>query len=236
MSIIEEQLLKEKIDSRDYAWFSSGGNRSRVKRFLKTNQVSSALLFDLWSVRELRYDLTSLQQLPEDIIIEIIKNAGSKSRDITRAMFTETLLKQEITYDIVNQHINLLELGMYFLAWETIPKTMLLHGNFDTFMQLICGMNNDFFTYQKERKGAIVAVARAENTKLDEIVEFLCSMPTHVSYELITALSKVIFFSDGLVSFMRTNLDGNSFYSVMEHIITRNNCSINAKARFLLEK
>lgn len=235
MPIIDESLLQEKVDSRDNEWFNKGGNRSRVKRFLKTTQVNPALLFDLWNIREIRYDLVSLQQLPEDIVIQIITNAGTKKRDITKAMFTETLLKQEITFDIVNQYIQQLELGMFFLAWETIPKTMLLHGDFDMFLSLVCGMNNDFWTYQKERKGAVVSIARVELDKLDEIIKFLCPMPAHVSYELIQALSKVIFFSDELVSFMRHNLDEQNFYSVMEHIISRNNCSINVKARFLLE-
>lgn len=235
MPIIDEKLLQEKVDSRDNEWFSKGGNRSRVKRFLKTTQVNPALLFDLWNIREIRYDLVSLQTLPEDIVIQIITNAGSKKRDITKAMFTETLLKQEINFDIVTQYIQQIELGMFFLAWETIPKTMLLHGDFDMFLSLVCGMNNDFWTYQKERKGAAVSIVRAEPNKLDEIIKFLCSMPAHVSYEIIQALSKVVFFPDELVSFMRHNLDEQNFYSVMEHIISRNNCSINVKARFLLE-
>lgn len=235
MPIIDEKILQEKIDSRDTEWFSKGGNRSRVKRFLKTTQLNSALIFDLWSIREIRYDLVSLQKLPEDIVIDIIQNAGNKKRDITKAMFTETLLKQEITFDIVTQYIQQIELGMFFLAWETIPKTMLLHGDFNAFLTLVSGMNNDFWTYQKERKGAIVSIVRAVPEKLDEIIKFLCSMPAHVGFEIIQALSKIVFFPDELVTFMRHNLDEQTFYSVMEHIVSRNNCSVNIKARFLLE-
>ena len=73
-------------------------------------------------------------------------------------------------------------------------------------------MNNDFWTYQKERKGAIVSLIRAEPTILDEIIKFICPMPAHVSYEFLNALSKIVFFSDELVSFMRTNLDQSTFF------------------------
>lgn len=236
MSIINEKLLQQKIQSRDHEWFNKGGNRSRVKRFLKTKQLDNALLFDLWTIRELRYDLVSLQKLPEDIVIEIITNAGTKKRNITKAMYTEALLKQEITSNIVTQHIQQIGLGLLFVAWETIPKTMLLYGDWNSFLKLVTGMNNDFWTFQKERKGAIVSLVRAIPDKLDEIVKFICPMPAHVSYEFLDTLSKVVFFPDELVSFMRKGLDPNTFLSVMEHIISRNNCSINMKARFLLEK
>ena len=130
-----KKILQEKIQSRDKEWFSKGGNRSRVKRFFKTKQLDSALLFDLWTVRELRYDLVSLQRLPEDIVIEIITNAGNKKRNITKAMYTEALVKQEISNKIVTQYIQQGELGLYLIAWETIPKTMLLYGDWNTFLK-----------------------------------------------------------------------------------------------------
>ncbi len=219
MSIIDEKFLQEKIDSRDFTWFSTGGNRSRVKRFFKTTQLNSALLFDLWNVRSIRYDLVSMQSLPEDLVIEIICEAGSKKRDITKAMYIETLLKQKITQAIITQHIQQVDLGLYLVAWEVIPKTMLLYSDFDAFMQIVSGMNNDFWTFQKERKGAVVSIIRAEPSKLDEIIHFLCPMPSHVSFEIISALSKIVFFSDELVSFLRSSLDQSTFLSVMEHII-----------------
>lgn len=234
--LIDETLIREKIFHKDYKWFSSGGNRSRLKRFFKTNQLPDDLLLELWKIREIRYDLVSLQKLPESIIIDIISKVGLKSRDITKAIYTETLIKQEITQNLIEQYIMKLDLGLIFLTWETIPKTMSQYIDFDSFLQSVCGMNNDFYTFLNERKGALISIIRADNSKFEPAVKFICSMPSTVSFEFLSVFSNIVYFSDEIISYMRTNLDDVFFYSLMEHIISRNNCSINMKARFLLEK
>ena len=88
MGLLTEQDLQSKINSQDYEWFTKGGNRSRFKRFIKTNQINEQLLRDLFQVREIRYDLISFQQLPEDIVIDIINLVPIKGKKyITKPIF-----------------------------------------------------------------------------------------------------------------------------------------------------
>lgn len=244
MPKIDKDILKQKAQSQDNTWFSKGGNRSRVKRFLKIHQLEDDLLFDLWSIRSIRYDLINLQYLPNKILIEIITCAGFKKRNITKAMYIEALLKQKITSNIVTQYIEKNELELYFVAWEMIPKTMLLYGNWYDFLNIVTGQDKDdlyekensFTILEKERKGAIISLVRVHPEKLEEIVKFISCCSSPLIYEFITTLCKSIFFPDKIISFMRTNLEHIIFSSIMDILISRNNCSINMKARFLLEK
>lgn len=233
--MFNEDTLKEKIDSNDLSWFSKGGNRSRIKRFLKSTQLDDNLLIYFWKIRELRYDLISNQKLPKSIVLDIISQVNKKKRNITKSMYIECLLKQNIDDDIFSSIISQ-SIDLYFIAWETIPRTMFLYDNFDDFLKSVCGMNNDFWSYQTERIKAVVSIIRSIPKESERVIKFICLQPPMVSFEFLNTLSKVTFFKDETIKYMKKNIDLQTYFFIMEHIISRNNCSINQKALFLLEK
>ena len=232
---LQLDTIKNKLNNNDISWFTKGGNKSRIRSFLKKNTLDDSLIKQLWEIRSLRYDLITTQKLDKKAVIQIILDINHKNINITKAMYIATLVNQKLDSFIIKTYIENDDLNyqLYLLAWASIPKTMLQYAKFDLFLDRI--NNSEYLAYLKEKTRAVVAIAR-KTDKLKELINFFCSYPNQQNIEYIITLSKLLYFTDDIITIIYDKLDNGDYNNIMAYLTSKDNCSINMKAKFLLEK
>lgn len=235
---ITKELIQEKINSNNKSWFTKGGNRSRLKRFLKSNQLDNNLLKNLWQVERLQRDLVSTQKLPSDIIKSCLYYSKL-------SIFKEILDSQEIKPEYLNIIAD--DSRLFIISWQHIPDILYQQKYYDLFLERIFDESVDI--HDDKIQHSIIDVLRWRPSTLDDIFLKIKeksnndSLISVIHIDLIELLARYVFFPDELIVYLKQELTNESkswgitwYNKIMDILLAKNHCSINMKASYLLQK
>lgn len=235
---ITREIIQEKLDSSDNSWFIKGGNRSRVKRFLKANQLDNEMLTQLWNIERIQRDLANTQKLPDDIIESCLYYSKL-------SIFKEILDSQEIK----PEHIKIIanDVRLFVISWQHIPDTLYGQGYYDLFLERIFDESVDI--HDQKIQHSIIDVLRWRPSTFDDIFKKIKeksnddSLAGLIHIDIIELLARYIFFPDEFIHYLKQELInenkswGTQWYNkIMDILISRDHCSVNMKASYLLQK
>lgn len=236
MILTKEDLIKKiKDDPRNTNWVMKGGNRSRIRSLFKREKFSISEIEYLWTVEQLRYEIIRSQTVSKRIIKLIIQKKAATKKGNT-SIFVGMLVNQKMTKEIIEYIEHRLKYSdSFFISWKIIPETMNKLGSFDNLIDSIdsvtsLGFNND------SSFSALVNASKLGNDKLKAILFKLVDKKYNMG-NFLSAIAKSIYLEDDIIDLIK-NSDGVEellYFSFMEKVISRNNCSLNKKALFYLE-
>lgn len=234
---LEDVIEHSKISPPDIKWLSE--SKTRIKLIIKKHKLEENVIRYLWSEVTLRRPLVKDQNLPDDIIDEIINlTLDNKRRHVSSSVYKETLLNQNIK----DEHIEKIWSQVYstnaFTNLITLSKTLPQKLISVIGLQSIIDDVVKPKTITVESKTSICsAIIHYDNSLLDDIAHaFLDQKDVWIIDNVMSTFSKIAYFNDELVDDLYQAVDEMSFYHILQSLMSRNNCSYYIQAKYLLNK
>ena len=235
MKIILQDLI-DKAKTNDTKWLYEIKTVSWLKGLLNSKLDETTIRF-LWNRNDVHWDIVRYQKIPDDMLKDLFEDymGMRKKKGVNAATFKQAVVSQNITPEIVKitEDANNFPNEAYFVLWSTIPEKMVQMADLET---LINNVNDDTYSefgfYVKE---SLIAVVREVPETMQKMMEKVLST-INLREEIIPTLGKLVYFDDETIELIRQTVGVMTFYAFMEHLISRDHCSVSAKAKYLLSK
>jgi hypothetical protein len=235
MKITLQDLINH-AKSSDIKWLYEIKTVSWLKGLLN-NKLDEVTIRFLWNRNDIHWDIVRYQKIPSDMVKDLFEDymGMRKKKGVNAATFKQAIVSQNITPEIVKltEDVNNFPNEAYFMLWSTIPEKMVKMADITTFINNISDVTyKDFGFYVKE---SLIALVREVPETMVTVMEKVL-VSKDLCEEIIPTLGKLVFFDDETIELIRQTVGVMTFYTFMEHLISRDHCSVSAKAKYLLSK
>jgi hypothetical protein len=230
------QDLIDNAKKNDTKWLFEIKTVSWLKGLLN-NKLDEQTIRFLWNRSDIHWDIVRYQKIPDDMVKELVEDyiGLRKKKGINAATFKQAVISQNITPEIVKltEDVNNFPNEAYFVLWTTIPAKMVEIADLTTFVNNISDETyKDFGYYVKE---SLIAVVREVPTAMMQVMEKVLATK-ELREEIIPTLGKLVYFDDETIELIRQTVNIMTYGAFMEHVVSRDHCSVSAKAKYLLSK
>lgn len=232
------ERLKEKALKKDFKWLKDLSIRAQIDELLREGQVDKETLYFLWENKEIRHSIIRKQKMPEDLVEQAIKEYLANGRSLSKTSFLTLLKKQKTNNNLIvdvyeNYHQN--RSDSVIDLWKNIPKKLYDADLFDSFLE----NKKDYIYIDKNKLSfAVIEIVKNIPSTFPQIIEeFVLETNTSniiFSIVLLGNMAKAIYFPDEILDMIEEDIDKKSFYTFIETLVSRNNCSETKQSKYAL--
>jgi hypothetical protein len=230
---VSEDFIQQKIKDGTLHQIADGAYKSRVKRLIREESLSDDILRALWPFRGFRWEIARTQKLPEDLITHLIND-----QDSNLATYEEVFINNVLKDDHIKRIDQVLTgTDVYYLMWKNEPERCYTLCNFESYVESISELFQSFEArIIKRAQKSFVEVVRKNPTCASRALKIIFETEkTRDIWPFLEIIVKTSFLDDDSIDLIQTNVDKYIYIRIMELAISRDGCSTNKRAKFLLE-
>jgi hypothetical protein len=176
--------------------------------------------------------------MPEDLVERALKQYISTSRSLSKTSFLTLLKRQKISNEIIkevydNYHQN--RSNSVIDLWKNIPQKLYDADLFDNFLE---NKKDYLFIDKNKLSSAIIEIIKTIPSTFYQIIEdFILETGNSgviFSIVLLGNMAKAIYFPDDALDMIEEEIDKKVFYTFIETLVSRNNCSVTKQSKYAL--